>query len=117
MLGSHRVKTHSQTQETIALSSGESEFYGVVKAATMGIGIESLMEDLGLHVEVQVDTDSSVARSIASRRGVGRVRRVEVRELWVQDKVNKRELCIVKGRWEDNVADGLTRRVNKFKMG
>ena len=35
MLGGHCVKTYSQTQETIALSSGESEFYGIVKAATM----------------------------------------------------------------------------------
>ena len=65
MFGSHCIKTYSQTQETIALSSGESEFYGMVKAATMGIGIKSLMEDLGLHVEVQVHTDSSVVRRIA----------------------------------------------------
>ncbi len=33
--GSHCIKTYSQTQETIALSSGESEFYGTVKAAAM----------------------------------------------------------------------------------
>ncbi len=50
MLCSHCIRTYSQTQDTRALSSGESEFYGIVKAAAMGIGIKSLMEDLGLHV-------------------------------------------------------------------
>ena len=77
MFGSHCLKTYSQTQETIALSSGESEFYGIVKVATMGIGTESTFKDLGLEVEVQVKTDSSAARSISPRRGAGRVRRVE----------------------------------------
>ena len=31
------------TQETIALSSGESEFCGIVKAAAMGLGMKGLM--------------------------------------------------------------------------
>ena len=51
MFGSHCIKTYSQTQETIALSSGESEFYGIVKAAAMGLGMRGLMEDLGMTVE------------------------------------------------------------------
>ncbi len=62
----------------------------------MGIGIRSLMKDLGVAVEVQVNTDSSVARSIASRRGARRVRHVEVCELWVQHRVQKGHLSIIK---------------------
>ena len=96
MLGSHCIKTYSQTQDTLSLSSGESEFYGIVKAATMGIGIKSLMGDLGLHVEVQGTTDPSAARSISSRRGAGRARHVEERELWVQEMVRRGELSIIK---------------------
>ena len=64
MFDSHCLKTYSQTLETIAVSSGESEFYGIAKAATMGIGIKSMFKDLGLEVEVQVNTDPSTARSI-----------------------------------------------------
>ncbi len=48
MFGKHCIKTYSQTQETVALSSGESVFYGIVKAATMGLGMKGLMADLGL---------------------------------------------------------------------
>ena len=50
-----------------------------MKAATIGIGIKSMFEDLGLKVEIQVNTELSAARSISSRRGAGRVRHVEVR--------------------------------------
>ena len=89
MFGSHCIKTYSQTQETIALSSGESEFYGIVKAAAMGFGMKGLLEDLGVEVEVQVNTDSSAAKRITARKGAGRVRHIGVRELWVQDRVAK----------------------------
>ncbi len=46
LFGSHCLKTFSQTQETIALSFAESEFYRIVKAATMGIGIKNMFKDL-----------------------------------------------------------------------
>ncbi len=52
--GSHCVKTYSQTHETAARSSGESDFLGIVKAAAMGLGMKGLMEDLGVKVEAQV---------------------------------------------------------------
>ncbi len=69
----------------------------------MGLGVKGLMEDLGVRVEVQVNTDSSAAKSKAGRRGAGRVP-----ELWVQDRVAKGELQIVKVKGEESVADGLT---------
>ena len=74
------------------------------------------MCDLGMEVEVQVNTDSSAARSIASRKGAGRVRHDEVRELWVQEKVRRGELSIVKVKGENNVADGLTKHVDRSKL-
>ena len=82
----------------------------------MGLGMRGLMEDLGMTVEVQVNTDSSAATSITSRKGAGRVRHIEVRELWVQERVARGELKIVKVKGEDNVADGLTKHVDKQKM-
>ena len=113
MLGRRYVKTYSLTQETIALSSGESEFYGIVKAGTQGLGIKGLMSDMGLCMHLRVNTDSNAAKSIASRRGCGKVRHLEVRELWLQDRVAKGELEIRKVRGEDNLADALTKRVSR----
>ncbi len=116
MLANHCVKTHSQTQETNTLSSGESEFYGIVKVATMGLGMKGLLDDVGIKMEVQVNTALSAAKSVASRRGAGRARRIEVRELWAQDRVAKGELSMVKVKGEENMADGLTKHVDRQKM-
>ncbi len=90
---------------------------GIVKAATMWLGMKGLLDDLGVKVKVQVNTDSSAAKSMASRRGAGRVRHIDVRELWVQDRVAEGELSVVKVKGEENVTDGLTKRVNRQKMG
>ncbi len=57
MFGKHCIKTCRQTQETVALSSDESEFYGIVKATTMGPGMKGLMA-VGLEMKVRVNTDS-----------------------------------------------------------
>ncbi len=74
------------------------------------------MEDLGVASEVQVNTHLSPATSITSRRCAKRKRRIEVRELWVQDRVAKGEPPIVKVGAEENVADGLTKHVDLQKM-
>ena len=47
-LGSHTLKTWSSTQAVIALSSGESEYYGIVKGASVLLGALSLFRDLGV---------------------------------------------------------------------
>ena len=61
LLGSHVLKTWSSTQATISFSSGEAEFYGVVRAAGISLGHQSLMKDLGHTIPVRVWTDSSAA--------------------------------------------------------
>ncbi len=116
MLGSPCIKTYSQTQDSLASSSGESEIYGIVKEATMGIGVRSLMEDRQLRLELQVNTDASAARSMLSGRGAGRVRHVEVRGLWAQEKVRGGQLSIIKVMGEDNVAEGLATHVDLSKL-
>ncbi len=117
MSGSHCVKTYSQTQEMVALSYGEPEFYGIAEAATMGLCMKGLMEDLGVEVGAQANTDSSAARSIASKKGAWRVRHTDVRELWLYEYVTNGELKVVKDRCEDNVANGLTKEARGETQG
>jgi hypothetical protein len=45
--GSHCVKFQSTTQTLVSLSSGESEFYALVKSCSLALGMKSLAEDLG----------------------------------------------------------------------
>ena len=90
MLGTHHIKSWTTTQTVIAMSSGEAEHYGVVKGACEAVGIVSLLQDMtGRRSNVHVSTDSSAARGIAMRRGVRKVRHLEVRTVWQQDQVDR----------------------------
>ena len=59
MFGGHCLKTWSSTQDVVALSSGEAEYYALVKAVSQGIGMKNLLQDLGVDVEIAVRTDAS----------------------------------------------------------
>ena len=79
------MKTWSTTQAVIALSSGEAELYGIVKGASAALGFRSVALDLGFNLGTEVFSDSAAARGICNRSGLGKVRHVDVQELWVQE--------------------------------
>ena len=112
MVGDHLIKGWSVTQAVIALSSGEAEYYGIVKGSSVGLGIRSVLRDLGCSVRLVVCTDSSAAKGMASRRGLGKVRHVEVNQLWVQEKVGSGEVELRKVDGHSNLADALTKHVD-----
>ena len=68
-----------------------------------------MMQDLGWEAEVVIKTDSSTAKAVASRRGLGKLRHVEVRMLWVQDAVKRGRIRLKKVAGEQNPADHLTK--------
>ena len=103
------VKSWSKTHSPIALSSGEAEYYSLVKDAVEGLGVQSLARDLGWELDIILWVDSSAAKSMASRKGVGKVRHVHVRELWLQDAVRQQRLCLRKVPGVSNPADVLTK--------
>ena len=45
LFGAHMVKSWSSTQNLVSLSSGEAEYYGLVKAGSMALGIRGLLAD------------------------------------------------------------------------
>ena len=54
MCDAHCLKVSSHTQSTISLSSGESEYYGIVKFAAIGLGARSMLSDYGMCADVVV---------------------------------------------------------------
>ena len=85
-LGGHLVKSSATTQGVIALSSGESEFYGGVKTASTGLGMIHLLKDMGVNIKEPLDLrlDASAGIGIAQRRGAGRIRHISTPTLWLQ---------------------------------
>ena len=72
-LGGVGVKHWSRSQRSRALSVGEAEYYALVSGSAEGLGLRSLLEDLGWDVRVRVWTDSSTAQSVAGQGGLGKL--------------------------------------------
>ena len=47
-IGKHLLKAWSSTQSSLALSSGDAEYYGVVRGVGVGLGMQALYRDLGM---------------------------------------------------------------------
>ena len=65
----------------------------------------NLVNELGFHFRGHIHADSSSARSIATRKGVGKVKHLEIRSLHVQDFVQWKFFVIHKIKGEENPAD------------
>ena len=116
MHGEHCIKTWSSAQPVIALSSGEAEYYGMVKGTGNALGTSGVLQDLGIKLPITLYTDSSAAKGIASRRGLGKVRHIELSELWLQDQVARGNVEVRKIRGEDNFSDSLTKHSSQDRI-
>ena len=103
------LKTWSSTQASIAQSSGEAEYYALVRAASESLGMQSLMRDMGWDAKIRLLVDSSAAKSIASRTGLGKLRHLEIKFLWLQEAVRRKKVVLSKVRGGVNPADVLTK--------
>ena len=81
------LHAHSRTQVQIGLSSAESEFYGCCGAAAELLYYKGLLTFLGYATKGRLMMDASSAIAIATRSGVGSVRHLAARYLWVQREV------------------------------
>ena len=112
MLGEHCMKTWSTTQSSPALSSCEAEYYAVVDGASRALGMQTAAKELGIMIDdlaVEMATDSSGAKTFASRRGSGRIRHIEVKWLWLQQAVADGRFRMTKVAGVLNPADILTK--------
>jgi len=105
MLGNCCVKHGSTLQSTIALSVGEAEYYAAVKGAGFGMQVKGLLSDWGYECELAVVTDSNSAIGTASRQGLGKLRHVQTRYLWVQERLLRGEFVLDKVGTKSNPAD------------
>ena len=112
VLGGHCIKTWSATQQAIALSSAEAELYAMVEAVTRAKGLCSFAREIGfvgLDNVIWLGTDSSAAQSFVSRRGLGRMRHLDIRDMWLQKEVLEGNVVVAKVAGTKNPADLMTK--------
>ena len=86
MHNNHTVCTASRTQKSVSLSSCESEFNAYVSGVTDLVYVSAAISFLtGIEPDRHTFLDSSSARQLVSRQGVGRVRHLQGKLLWVQE--------------------------------
>ena len=115
MIGSHPLRTWATTQPVVATSSAEAELYSLAEGASRGLGFKTVLEETGIEVCLSGATDSSAAKAFASTRGFGKMRHLQVKDLWIQALVKSGRINLHKIRGEVNVADALTKYLDRAR--
>ena len=91
----------------VTLSSAESEFGAAVGAATDGTLVSAMIRFISPDATSvpRLMIDNSAARAILQRAGVGRVRHLDVKFLWTQDRVAQGQLAVHATPTRSSVAD------------
>ena len=110
------IRLYSATQTVPAISSGESEFYAIVRGTSTGLGMKTNFLDLGKEVSLEIGTDSSAAKTMATRLGLGRARHIETQFLWVQHIFREKKAKIFKEQGTENESDLGTKYVDYKTM-
>ena len=111
MFGDNCIRARCKGQGVIALSSGESEYYGLTIGMSEALGDFSLCADFNVKVTPQCLLDATTAISIGSRRGLGNVKHIDTVFLWVQEIVGSNRVRLGKRGTNDMLADMLTKPV------
>ena len=107
--GKHAVRHSSNLQSTVSLSSGEAEYYALVKAVSSGMATQELLRGWGIERRLQCHTDSSAALGTCNRLGLGKSRHVQTRFLWIQERLAEKTFELLKIDTKLNTADLCTK--------
>lgn len=106
--GARLLRHMSTLQTSIGLSSAESEFYALTRGACTALGVQSNLQDWGKDARIEAYIDSSSARVVSPRTGLGsRLRHLQTRHLWLQERGAKGQLSVHCVRGAENPADAL----------
>ena len=98
--------SYSRTQKSIALSSAEAEYLSLTGATSEALNIHSAIRFLtAAPVVLKAFTDSSACRGICARQGVGRIKHLAVRMLWLQQAIRDGRLTVHAVSTQENPAD------------
>ena len=86
-------------------SSGQAEFYGATSVAMEGRLVKYLFEWLDYAVAYYLHADIRAAKAMMLREGVGKVKHLDIRALWIQQERVENGLRVRKVPGEENPAD------------
>jgi hypothetical protein len=112
-VGGSTIYSGSKRQHTTALSSGEAEYYAASQGAADLMHVAELLKFVGANPQPKLRSDSTACLGMASRSGVGRVRHLETRALWLQEQLQKEKFVMEKCGTIDNLSDIGTKALDE----
>ena len=110
------ITMFSRTQSVVALSSPESEYYGACAVAAECLYVRSILQFWGYNPSIELQLDASSAIAIGSRQGLGKVRHMEVKYLWLQQLVATKHVRLVKVRGTEHPPDLGTKYLSRESL-
>ena len=80
------------------------------------MGIQALLHDWNVTMELRVMTDSSSAKAFASKRGLGKMKHIQTRFLWIQERLVLKHFVLDKVGTLLNRADVLRKQLSAKDM-
>ena len=106
------VSSLCKTQGLIALSSPEAEYH----ACTVGVAevkfVQSILLNWGVTGEIEHFVDNSSAITLGRRIGLGGMRHMETRYLWIQEEFRAQRMKLTKVKGTKNAIDVATKHVD-----
>ena len=99
----------SKTEATIAQSTCESELLALGSGIMEGKFVQTIPKELNVKAELGVHCDSSSAVALTMRRGLGRLRHLSVKQLWLQQKIREARLKVCRVPSAENASDLFTK--------
>ena len=87
-----------------------------MKAGVEALGMQSLLQDLGTETRMCIHMDASAALGVIQRKGVGKVRHLDVGTLWLQEKQLKQIMEFKKIHGLSNAGDMMTKNIPRGTM-
>ena len=86
-VGDSLLYSFTRRQSVIAQSSGEAELYATAAGVSEGILLRKVLGFFGMALGLRTISDSAANNAMTHRLGVGRVRHLDVKVLWLQQMV------------------------------
>ena len=116
MLDGFLLSASARTKSVIAQSSCEAKYIAATAATIEAKYIQALFLACGQHVNIHLRSDRSGAIGVASRRGLQRLRHLDVRFLWLQAETASKNVRTSKVPGPENVASANTKLADKRSL-
>ena len=115
-VGNCLLYSFTRRQTVIAQSSGEAEYYATASGVSEGLLIRKILAFFTSVLGLRAVTDSAANNSMAHRLGVGRIRHLETKALWLQQLVYRGLLTMSWSPGKYNNSDLGTKLLQKARF-